>query len=167
MYPIKGFSVINAIHKSTPFVLECMVRKRLEKRMEVNLTGVTTYASGSDRAALRLRSVTPQQTLTSSLKSTALTSSRYTTDEMTTLPTSLLETNTNTLVTSNSLIIVGESNQFASEFVHTIQFSGNLDQIEVARNAIALKLVRIQRDKSTGLVTLIFDFIFCPSKSFM
>ena len=167
MYPIKGFSVINAIHKSTPFVLECLVRKRLEKRMEVNLTGVTTYASGSDRAAMRLRSVTPQQTLTSSLKSqTALTSSRYTTDELSTMPTSLQDT-TNTIVTSNSLVILGDANQFSSEFVHTINFSGHLDQIEMAKNSIAMKLIRTQRDKNTGLVTLIFDFIFCPSKSFM
>jgi hypothetical protein len=161
-----------------------MVRKRLEKRMEVILSGVTTYSSGLDRAAMRLRSVTPKQqhqstTMTSSQTkstTTALTSSRYdTTDEFSsTLPTTTLLDNNNTLTQvtatateSQSLVILGEASQFSSEFVYTIHFSGNLDQVELAKNAIALKLIRTQRDKSSGLVMLTFDFIFSPSKSFM
>ena len=178
--------MINAIKKSQPFVLECMVRKRLEKRMEVILSGVTTYSSGLDRVAMRLRSVTPKQqqhhqstTMTSSQTkstTTALTSSRYdTTDEFSsTLPTTTLLDNNNTLTQvtatateSQSLVILGEASQFSSEFVYTIHFSGNLDQVELAKNAIALKLIRTQRDKSSGLVMLTFDFIFSPSKSFM
>jgi hypothetical protein len=177
VYPIKGFSVVNAIKKSTPFVLECMARKRLEKRMEVILSGVTTYASGLDRAAMRLRSITPKQSmlttnssqLTKSTTALTVTATSRSDEFASTIPTTTYpDNNTLTQVTdSNSLVILGDANQFSSEYVYTIHFSGNLDQVELAKNSIALKLIRTQRDKSTGLVMLTFDFIFCPSKSFM
>ena len=131
------------------------------------LSGMTSNSTGLDRAALRLRSVTPQQA-TSSLKSgSGFTPSRFTSDEFsTTIPTTTYP-ETATQVTSNSLVSVGDANQFSNEFLHSIQFSGNLDQIENARNSIALKLIRSHLDKASGLVMLTFDFIFCPSKSFM
>ncbi len=54
-----------------------------------------------------------------------------------------------------------------NEFTHSIQYVGNLDQIESVKNSIAMKLIRTYRDKSSGLLNLVFDFIFWPSKSFM
>ena len=57
--------------------------------------------------------------------------------------------------------------ELANEFSHSIQYIGNLDQIEVVKNSIAMKLIRSYKDKSTGLLNLVFDFIFWPSKSFM
>ena len=60
IYPIKAFAVINAISKASPFILECMVRKRLEKRMEVIISDVSSYSSGMDKSAVKLRSITPQ-----------------------------------------------------------------------------------------------------------
>jgi hypothetical protein len=51
--------------------------------------------------------------------------------------------------------------------MHSIQFSGNSELSQIAQNSIAMKLIRSQRDKNTGLLTLVFDFIFCPSQSFM
>jgi hypothetical protein len=38
---------------------------------------------------------------------------------------------------------------------------------EAAKNSIAIKLVRIEHDKSTNLAICIFDVIFSPSKSFV
>jgi hypothetical protein len=137
IYPIKAFGVINAISKSTPFVLECMVRKRLEKRMEVFLSGVTTINSSLDKSPLKVRSVTPQN------------ASKY---------------NSTTNNALDSLVIYSD-NPIANDFIQTIEFTGTHDQIETARNSIAMKMVRLERDKN--LVTLIYDFIFCPSKSFM
>jgi hypothetical protein len=130
-YPIKAVSVVNAISKTEPFLLECTVRKRLEKRMEIVLTGVTTYSSGIDRA-IKIRSVTP-----------------------------------NTQDSSDPTLVVVGDNNIANEFVHSIQYTGGLDQNEIVRNSIAIKLIRSNRDKTTGLVTLVFNVIFCPSKSFM
>ena len=167
IYPIKGFSVVNAIKKSTPFILECMVRKRLEKRMEVILSGVTTYASGIDRAAMRLRSITPKQWMLTT-NSSQLTKS---TTALTFTATSRSDEFTSTIPTTtypdNNTLTQVTDYQFSSEYVYTNHFSGNLDQVELTKNSIALKLIRTQRDKSTGLVMLTFDFIFCPSKSFM
>jgi hypothetical protein len=37
-----------------------MVRKRLEKRMEVIISDVSSYSSGLDKSAVKLRSITPQ-----------------------------------------------------------------------------------------------------------
>ena len=126
--------------------------------MEVVLTGVASFSSGQDRAALRLRSATPHddEKRDSTRKSTNRTDNG---DE-----------ERNEMAKKQkpySLVLVGETHHIAREFVHSIQYSGNADQIELAKNAIALKLVRSQRDKLTGLVTLIFDFVFCPSKPFM
>ncbi len=66
-----------------------------------------------------------------------------------------------------NLIIIGDVNSLASEFIHSIQFSGGNELNELARNSIAMKLIRSQRDKNTGVLTLVFDFIFCPSQSFL
>jgi hypothetical protein len=114
-----------------------------------------------DRSTLKLRSITPQSAMTPKSQLTATgTSSRIITEELTTNHTSFHE--------SNSMVIVGESaSHLASEFVYSVHYSGNPDQAELAKNSIALKLIRSQREKSSGLVTLVFDFIFCPSKSFM
>ncbi len=136
-YPIKAYSVINAISKSSPFVLECPVRKRLEKRIEVILTNVSSFYSSNDRAALKLRSATPS-----------------TGSELKSLKNSADEATTNGL-------------GLAQDFAYSVQYFGNVDQCEIAKNSIALKLIRTQKDKSNGLVTLVFDFIFCPAKSFM
>lgn len=59
-----------------------------------------------------------------------------------------------------------ESNQ-TSDYTHSILFTGNLDQIESVQNSVAMKLVRTQKDKQNGMLTLVFDFIFWPSRSFM
>lgn len=123
MYPIYAVTVVNAVNKATPFILECVVRNRLEKRMEVTLTGANHLFDNNK--VLKIRPITPRTT--------------------TPIPE----------VSSDS------------GFTHSIQYTGNLDQIEVVQNAIAMKLIRIQKDKQTGLVTLVFDFIFWPSKSFM
>jgi hypothetical protein len=139
VYPIKAFSVINAINKSNPFVLECPVRKRLEKRIEVILTNVSSFYSSNDRAALKLRSATPSSS--SELNSPKNASGGE-------------EASTNSLT-------------MAQDFAYSVQYFGNVDQCELAKNSIALKLIRTQKDKSNGLVTLVFDFIFCPAKSFM
>ena len=117
-----------------PFILECAVRKRLEKRMEVILSGVPTSSSGLHRSAIKLRSASTRNASQSPLSDS---------------------------------IIVGDANCLASEFVYSTEFNGHMDQIDLARNSIALKLIRSQKDKVTGLVTLIFDFVFCPAKSFM
>lgn len=111
-----------------------MVRKRLEKRMEVIISDVSSYSSGLDKSALKLRSVTPQDTNKPSLE---------------------------------NLIIIGDVNNLATEFMHSIQFNGSVEQSEIAKNSIAMKLIRSQREKNTGLLTLVFDFIFCPSQSFL
>ncbi|CAF0834043.1 unnamed protein product [Brachionus calyciflorus] len=151
IYPIKAFSVINAFNKTSPFVVECMVRHRMEKTMEIVLANVTTYASGLDRGSLRLRSITPKKEATK-------TSSTYSfSDEDKFIKSE----------SSNSLVVVGESNKLASEFVYKLHFSGNLEQCEQAKNSIAIKLVRTEREKENGLVKLIFHLVFCPSKSFM
>ena len=90
------------------------------------------------------------------------TSSRVITEELATNQTSFQE------IATNSMVIVGDSaSHVANEFVYSVHYNGNPDQAELAKNSIALKLIRSQREKSTGLVTLVFDFIFCPSKSFM
>lgn len=112
-----------------------MVRKRLEKRMEVMISDVSSYSFGLDRSALKVRSATPQNSSSKAL--------------------------------DNNLIIIGDVNNLAAEFVHSIQFSGSVEQNELARNSIAMKLIRSQRDKNTGVLTLVFDFIFCPAKSFV
>ena len=165
MYPVKAFTVINAVNKATPFVLECMVRKRLEKRMEVVLNNVTSYASGRDRSALKLRSATPS---TSTNNSTDLTN----------IDLAAATTNKNSphgvsSSSSNSLIVLGgEMTNMGSEFVHSVQFNhatagSNAELTDMAKNSVAMRLVRVHRDKSTGLVTLLFDVIFSPSRSFM
>lgn len=51
MYPIKN---------KTPLTLECMVRNRIEKRMEIFLSDADTLTSNSD-CATKVRSVTPQE----------------------------------------------------------------------------------------------------------
>jgi hypothetical protein len=112
-----------------------MVRKRLEKRMEVVISDVSSYSSGLDKSAVKLRSVTPQSASSN--------------------------------MSHDNLIIIGDINNLASEFMHSIQFSGNVEQSQIAKNSVAMKLIRSQREKSTGLMTLIFDFIFCPSQSFV
>ena len=148
VYPITAVTVINAFSRSTPFVLECMVRKRLEKRMEIVLSGVTSYASGQDRSSLRLRSVTPfeEGAKPNNAEKEGSESSRR---------------------TPYNLVLIGETHHIGKEFVQAIDFSGTAEQNEMAKNSIALKLVRTVRDKQSGLVTLIFDFVFSPSKSFM
>ena len=113
-----------------------MVRKRLEKRMEVVISDVSSYSSGLDKSAVKLRSVTPQGASSSNMS-------------------------------HDNLIIIGDINNLANEFMHSIQFSGNVEQSQIAKNSVAMKLIRSQREKSTGLMTLIFDFIFCPSQSFV
>lgn len=146
IYPIKAFSVINAINKSTPFQIECSVRKRLEKRMEIVLSNVSSYYTSSDRRSpLRVRSVTPY-------KASATPESIDSPKSKNSDQESAANANNTTL---------------AQEFTYNIQFFGNSDQCQTAGNSIAIKLVRTQRDKTNGLVTLIFDLIFCPSKSFM
>ena len=124
---------------------------------------MTSYASGMDKSALKLRSITPQSAMTPKSQLTATgTSSRVITEELATNATSFQE------IATNSMVIVGDSaSHVASEFVYSVHYNGNPDQAELAKNSIALKLIRSQREKSTGLVTLVFDFIFCPSKSFM
>ena len=51
MYPTKNKS---------PLILECMVRNRIEKRMEIFLSDIDTTTSNTDRAT-KVRSVTPQE----------------------------------------------------------------------------------------------------------
>ena len=145
VYPVKAVTVINAFSRSTPFVLECMVRKRLEKKMEIVLSGVTTFASGQDRASLRVRSVTPFEDASKATNQEGESSRK----------------------TPHTMVLVGETHHIGKEFVHSLQFSGSAEQNEMARNSIALKMARTQRDKQSGLVTLVFDFVFSPSKSFM
>lgn len=143
VYPIRAFAVINAISKAMPFVIECTVRKRLEKRMEVILDNTTTYASGHDRSFMKLRAATPAGIEeSSSLKK---------------------------LDSPNSLVVLGgEVANLASEFVHSIQFTNaSCETVDLIKNSISIKLVRVQRDKSTGLVTLLFDIVFSPFRSFM
>lgn len=123
VYPIHAVTVVNAVSKATPFVLECIVRNRLEKRMEVILTGANHLPDNNK--VLKIRPATPK---------TATPIPEVTAD---------------------------------SGFTHSIQYTGNLDQIEIVQNAIAMKLIRVQKDKQSGLVMLLFDFIFWPSKSFM
>lgn len=173
LYPIKAFTVINAINKATPFVLECMVRKRLEKRMEVVLNNVTTYASGRDRSALKLRSITPAS---SSSTNSAPRDYLVPTTELNGLGQTQRRINNNNKNgdndSPNSLIVLGgETTNLGSEFVHSVQFSNNgsisQEASDMAKNSIAMRLVRVHRDKSNGLVTLLFDVIFSPSRSFM
>lgn len=116
--------------------------------MEIVLSGVTTYASGQDRSSLRVRSITPFEDASKAnqVEKEGGESSRR---------------------TPHSLVLVGETHHIGKEFVHSLQFSGSAEQNEMAKNAIALKLARTQRDKQSGLVTLVFDFVFSPSKSFM
>jgi hypothetical protein len=133
VYPIKAFSVINASNKSNPFVLECPVRKRLEKRIEVILTSASSFYTSDDRAALKLRSVTPSSG--SDVRSPK----------------------------AGEL----ETTSLAQDFAYSVHYFGNADQCDVAKNSVALKLIRTEKDKGNGLVVLVFDFIFCPAKSFM
>lgn len=123
VYPIHAVTVVNAISKATPFNLECVVRKRLEKRMEVLLTGINPFSS--DKSVLKIRAATP---VSNPEKTSDLSS---------------------------------------NEFSHSIQYIGNQDQIEIVKNSVAMKLVRSQKDKQTGLLMLVFDFIFWPSQSFI
>lgn len=142
--------MINAFNKASPFVVECKVRHRLEKTMEIVLANVTTYASGLDRGSLRLRSMTPKKDGSKTTSSFSLSDEHQVKSEST-----------------GSLVIVGDTNKLASEFVYQLHFSGSLDQCELAQNSIAIKLVRIERERENGLVNLIFHIVFCPSKSFM
>lgn len=143
IYPIKGCSVINAINKTTPFILECLVRKRLEKRMEVVLSGLSKHSAHLDRVGINLRSITPQKS--SLLKHQYSAIGSYLSEE-----TPLTE-------------IV----QSVNDFTHSIEFTGGIEQNELARNSIAMKLVRVEREKNSDLITLAFDFIFFPSLSFI
>ncbi len=127
VYPIQAVAVINPISKSAPFLLECAVRKRLEKRLEVTLTGMRSDSVSDLKSVLKIRSATPN------------TSKSNTPDKF----------------------------ESGGDYTHSIQYVGNLDQIDVVQNSVAMKLVRSQRDKQSGLLTLVFDFIFWPSKSFM
>ena len=145
VYPIRAYSVINAISKANPFVLECLVRKRLEKRMEVVLANVSSYYTSGNRAVLKVRSVTPLNGVANAASPDSNSSKAKSEEEPT---------------TSNSV-------NLAQEFIHSVQYFGNVDQCETAKNSVALKLIRTQKNKASGLVTLVFDFIFCPSKSFM
>lgn len=131
-------------------MVECKVRHRLEKTMEIVLANVTTYSSGLDRGSLRMRSMTPKK------DSSKTTSSFSLSDEHQTKSESI-----------GSFVMVGDTNKLANEFVYHLHFSGNLDQCELAQNSIAIKLVRVEREKGNGLVNLIFHIVFCPSKSFM
>jgi hypothetical protein len=120
------------------------VRKRLEKRMEISLSGIKNkYTSNltDERFNLKLRSTTPQK----SPSTASFSSFKFTEDT----------------ITPNSI------ERVSNEFSHSIQLTGGFDQNELAKNSIAMKLVRVEREKNSSLVTLIFDFIFCPSKSFM
>ena len=135
IYPIQGVSVINVLDKATPFVFECMVRKRMEKRIEVVLSGLTRYKDFLDSVGLRVRSATP---FTRRLTSSA--GNKQTTTATATKP--------------------------LGEFTHTLKFA-NAQLQELAKNSIAMKLLRVEREADTDLIVLVFDFIFCPSKSFM
>ena len=157
IYPIKAFTVINAVNKTIPFILECMVRKRLEKRLEVTLNNVTSYSSDQDQVALKLRPITPQ-------KRTIIDATTISTNKSSDHIDLKLFNNSS----PNSMTLVGgEITNLANEFVYSIQFNGISELVELAKNSIALKLNRIQRDKSNGFVNMLFDVIFSPSRSFM
>lgn len=134
-------------------MLECMVRKRVEKRMEVTLNNVTTYASGQDRNTLRVRSITPERAEVKQSPKLSQSSEEF--------------TDLKSMASSNSLILLNDTQNLSNEFVYSIQFTGGQEQTEIGNNSTALKLVRVQRDKNTGTVTLLFDIIFAPSKSIM
>jgi hypothetical protein len=131
-YPIKAFTVINAIGKSSPLLLECPVRKRLEKRVEVLLA----LGAISNQASLNMRSLTP-------IESSSIDGVK---DNLVNKPSNF----------SNSLT--------NNEFIYSIQFG---ESHEMARNAIAVKLIKIERDQSSDSIALTFSFIYCPSKSFV
>jgi hypothetical protein len=119
------------------------VRKRLEKRMEVILTNVSSYYNG-DRSVMKMRSPTFSPEVPPKDEFVHSTSS------------------SNSFTNSSSF-----SQASQQEFIHSVQFFGNVDQCEQAKNSVALKLHRVQKDKSNDFVNLIFDIIFSPSKSFM
>ena len=52
----------------------------------------------------------------------------------------------------------------ADEFTYEIIYSSD-DAKKNLEHAVALKLIRQQRDRTSGLVTLVFDIIYAPYKS--
>ena len=60
IYPIRGVAAIYPIKNKSPLTLECMVRDRIEKRMEIFLSDIDTSTSNNERAT-RVRSVTPHE----------------------------------------------------------------------------------------------------------
>lgn len=170
VYPIKAFTVINAVNKATPFVLECMVRKRLEKRLEVVLNNVPSYSSGRDRSALKLRSVNSALSSSSSPASNHPNMDHNSPEETTTTTNKKRERNQgeNDDSSPESMVVLGgETTNMGSEFVHSIQFNQTNELTEYVKSSIVLRLVRVNRDKSTGLVKLVYDIILFPLKSYL
>ncbi|XP_077977423.1 cilia- and flagella-associated protein 47-like [Glandiceps talaboti] len=60
-------------------------------------------------------------------------------------------------------VVVGEGNTLAEEFSYDIMY-GDEECHATLGNSIALSLIRKQRDKTTGIVVLIFNVVFAPFK---
>lgn len=60
IYPIKGVAALYPIKNKTPLSLECMVKNRLEKRMEILLSDVDSETVDGEKPNI-IRSITPQE----------------------------------------------------------------------------------------------------------
>jgi hypothetical protein len=158
-YPIKGVATVYPISINNPLVIECMVRNRLEKRMEISLSDVTSNSASNDKLT-EVRSVTP-------------------TNEVPKIPDDSLSSDSGFIFDSNTyqqkfcfcwlIQFLNKGRNLGREFLHSIIFKNDSthQNNDLLRNSIAIKLLRYHRDRKTGLVTLVFDIIFSPSKSFV
>ncbi|XP_070567350.1 cilia- and flagella-associated protein 47-like [Ptychodera flava] len=64
---------------------------------------------------------------------------------------------------SSDGVVVGEGNTLAEEFSYEILYDDDESKATLG-NSIALSLLRKQRDKSNGIMTLIFNIVFAPFK---
>jgi hypothetical protein len=57
-HPIKGIATVYPISTNNPLIIECQVRNRLEKRMEISLSDMQTNSPSTDKLT-DVRPVTP------------------------------------------------------------------------------------------------------------
>jgi hypothetical protein len=151
IYPIRGVAAIYPIKNKSPLLLECMVRSRLEKRLEIFLSDIDS-SSNIDRAT-KVRSVTPQ-------------------DARPRVPDGAIVGDGKLkfcfFVLLSQTLFFFKGRHIEREFLYTVIFKNNsLEYTDVFRNSLGIKLVRYHRDRISGLITLIFDAVFCPPKSFV
>uniref|UniRef100_A0ABM5FY67 Cilia- and flagella-associated protein 47 n=1 Tax=Pogona vitticeps TaxID=103695 RepID=A0ABM5FY67_9SAUR len=124
IYPIHGLPEAPP-YKSTPAVVRCQARSRVEERVEVLLTGVVPGTTSSQTIH---NSVTPSKS--SSIRAEVQVTEGFSTTD---------------------------------EFMYDIEFESERVKSQL-KSAVAINLVNKDRDLKTGIVTLIFNIVFAPSK---